>query len=159
MPRPPSHRLSDLITQIILLCVAIACAVFAGYKVIKLSGMENPPADMGLNFPKPKRKVISDETILVDPTITRSIAPAPAQTQRARRPLQPYVRNRVADFRLLAVFDGVAFVEVMSAEGISVVPVTQGARLPGAGVVERIEKVDGSWRLVAGSTTLERKAQ
>ena len=152
-------RFTDLLTQVLSLGLAAGCLILAGYKVISLRNMENPPADMGLNFPEPKRKVITDEPVLADPMPTNSTAP-PETDAAPPRILQPYrAETPIQDYRLLTVIYGVAFVEVLTLKGREVVPVAVGSRLPGAGPVAHIEKRNGRWVLVAGEVTLRSKAQ
>lgn len=152
-------RFTDLLTQVLSLGLAAACLILAGYKVISLRNMENPPADMGLNFPEPKRKVITDEPVLVDPMPTNSTA-EPESDAEPPRVLQPYrAEAPIQDYRLLTVIDGVAFVEVLTLKGKQVMPIAIGSRLPGAGPVMRIDKRNGRWELVAGEVTLLSEAQ
>lgn len=147
-------RFTDLLTQALVFCLAAACLGLAGYKVIQLRSMENPPADLGLNFPAPKRKIISDDTILTDPMPTNTITRGSGMT-RAPRILQPYSDEApIQEYRLLTVIDGVAFVEVLTLRGKQIVPVAAGARLPGAGTVEHIEMRQGHWELLAGGVKL-----
>ena len=55
-----ADRFTDIITYVLSLTLAAGVVAFAAYKVVALNGMENPPANLGLNFPAPKRKVIMD---------------------------------------------------------------------------------------------------
>ena len=55
------ERFTDTLTYVLSVALAAGVIAFASYKVIKLNGMENPPANLGLNFPAPKRKIIIDE--------------------------------------------------------------------------------------------------
>lgn len=149
-------KATDLLTYILAVGLAASCIAFAGYKVVILQAMENPPPDMGLNFPAPKRKVITDDTIQVDSLITGSTgASGDSQARRRGRVLQPYTAEPpIQDYRLLTVIDGVAFVEVLTLRGRNILPLIAGARLPGAGQVERVERVGGRWTLTAGDVTL-----
>jgi hypothetical protein len=61
----------------------------------------------------------------------------------------------VRSYALLAVIDGVAFVEFDLARGRTLVPVTVGTLLPGGIRIESIEKHNGRWVLVAGGMRLE----
>ena len=150
-----TSRMTDALTYVLAVCLAATCIGFAGYKVIKLRSRENPPADMGLNFPPPKRDMITDDTVLVDPMITQSTTPAAPLPGSARRILQPYVAGApIQDYRLLTVIDGLAFVEVLTLKGREIRPISVGSRLPGAGRVERIERVGGRWTLIAGDVKL-----
>ena len=56
-------KLTDILTYVLAVGLAAGCLAFAGHKVLILRAMENPPPDMGLNFPPAKRKVITDDTI------------------------------------------------------------------------------------------------
>ena len=148
--------MTDALTYVFAVSLAATCIAFAGYKVIKLRGMENPPADMGLNFPPPKRKTITDDSVLVDPLTTGSTASDSEVRARPGRILQPYTSDApIQDYRLLTVIDSVGFVEVLTLRGKEIMPVAVGARLPGAGRVDSIGIVDGRWTLVAGSVTLQ----
>ena len=150
-----TSRMTDALTYALAVGLAAACIAFAGYKVMKLRSMENPPADMGLNFPPPKRKLITDDTVLVDPMITQSTTPATPSARGEQRILQPFVAEApIQDYRLLTVIDGVAFVELLTLKGRDIRPISVGTRLPGAGQVERIERVGGRWILVAGDVKL-----
>lgn len=152
MPLLP--RTSDFITQLAALCLALACLVFAGYKVIMLKGMDNPPPDMGLNFPPLKRKIITDEPILVDRMTTGSID-ASAE-DKAGRPRQPYTSDvPIQDYRLLKVMNGLAFVEVQTLRGKEIMLLAKGTILPGAGAVQQIARINGRWTLTAGDVTLQ----
>lgn len=160
MPQPAASRRSDLFTQMAALALAVTCAVFAGYKVMKLNGIENPPADMGLNFPAPKRRIITDDSILVDDLTTGSIGPVTEESAPPWRPLQPYTSEvPLQDYRLIQVINGMAFVEVRTLRGKEVKTLTAGSHLPGAGPVTRISRIDGRWTLVAGEVTLVQKPQ
>ena len=149
-------KATDLLTYILAVGLAASCIAFAGYKVVILQAMENPPPDMGLNFPAPKRKVITDDTIQVDSLITGSTGVSgDAQARQPGRVLQPYTAEPpIQDYRLLTVIDGVAFVELRTLRGKDILPLIAGARLPGAGQVERVERVEGRWTLTAGDVTL-----
>jgi hypothetical protein len=148
-------KLTDILVQILAFGLATACLLFAGYMVIRLQNMENPPADMGLNFPPPKRKVITDEPVLVDPMPTGSIGSESARRSVGNRPSQPYSSEApIQDYRLLTVIEDVAFVEILTLRGKSILPLVPGVWLPGAGPVERIEKIGGRWVIVAGDVKL-----
>ena len=80
------EKLTDALTYVLSVALAAAVIAFAAYKVIKLNGMEDPPANMGLNFPPPKRKIIIDQTPSdADPIITQTITPALTTPQRRQR--------------------------------------------------------------------------
>jgi len=116
-------KLTDAATQVVALALAAGCLFFAGYKVVKLRNMENPPPDMGLNFPEPKRKIITDDSILVDPLTTESISASGQVSGHGGRILQPYTNEApIQDYRLLTGIDGVAFVEVLTLHGREVMP-------------------------------------
>lgn len=151
-----STKVTDALTYLFAVSLAATCIAFAGYKVLKLHGMENPPADMGLNFPPPKRKMTTDDMILVDPLTTGSTAGNPEVREKPGRILQPYTAEApIQDYRLLTVIDGVGFVEVLTLQGKKIMPIATGAKLPGAGRVDSIGIVDGRWTLVAGNVTLK----
>lgn len=155
MQRSTWSKLTDVATQALAIALAVGCVIFAGYKVVKLRNMENPPADMGLNLPKPKRKVITDDTILVDPMTTESISAPGRDSEYGGRILQPYTSKApIQDYRLLTVIDGVAIVEVLTLRGKEIKPMVTGMRLPGAGPVDSIKRVGGRWTLVAGDVKL-----
>lgn len=156
MPDSGSNRITDALTYIFAVGLAATCIAFAGYKVLKLRSMENPPADMGLNFPPPKRRMITDDTILVDPLTTGSTGGTSEMPEKPGRILQPYTaESPIHDYRLLTVIDGVGFVEVLTLRGKQIMPLAAGARLPGAGRVDSIGIVDGRWTLIAGDVTLK----
>ncbi len=155
MPGTPLTKLTDVLTYMLSIAFAAGCVAFASYKVIKLNGMENPPANMGLNFPPPKRKIITDEETATDSLITQTISPDETRSSSTARPVQPFSTEApVESYRLLTVIDGVAFVEIKTFRGKEIVPVSQGARLPGAGPVSRLEQVGRSWVLTAGDVKL-----
>lgn len=150
-----TSRWPDILANVLSFGLAASCTFFAGYMIIRLNGMENPPADMGLNFPPTRKKIITDDSILVDPMPTGAIDAADVPAARPGRPLQPYTRNSpVMGHRLLAVVDGIAFVEITRVTGREILPISAGGELPGAGAVERIAKSGGRWELVAGETRL-----
>jgi hypothetical protein len=141
-----------------VLSVALAAAViaFAAYKVIKLNAMDDPPANLGLNFPPAKRKFIIDQSSAgSDPIITQSFTPA--LPQRPAGPAQS-LGGPVRAYQLLAVVDGVAFVEMDVARGKTLVPVTVGTVLPGGLRIETIEQRNGRWVLIAGKLQIEQSA-
>lgn len=153
-----ASRWQDILANILSFGLAASCTFFAGYMIIRLNGMENPPADMGLNFPAPRKKIITDDSILVDRMPTGAIdtvdgavdGPAPRG-----RPLQPYTKDSpVMNYRLLAVVDGIAFVEITRVTGKEILAVATGGELPGAGAVERIARSGRHWELVAGDERL-----
>jgi hypothetical protein len=148
-------KISDLITYMLAVGLAAGCLAFASYKVVKLRMMENPPPDLGLNFPAPRRKLITDVAVEVDPVTTHSVTAVEDNAVPPVRPVQPYTTEApIESYRLLTVIDGVAFVEIKTFRGADIVPITMGARLPGAGNVETLERSDGRWRLVAGDVSI-----
>lgn len=156
MPGIPPPKHSDIFAYAFAVGLAMGCLGFASYKVVTLRAMENPPADLGLNFPAPKRKMITDDSVLVDPATTNSVTPIAGDASPPPRPLQPYTAEvPVESYKLLAVIDGVAFVEVKTFRGTDIVPVAEGARLPGAGRVQLLTRNGGRWMLIAGHVKLE----
>jgi hypothetical protein len=142
-----------------MLSLALAATVFAfaAYKVIKLNGLEDPPANLGLNFPPAKRKIIIDQSApAADPIITQTITPVPTTPDRHEMPEGGAAAGGpVRSYELLAVVDGVAFVEIDVVRGKTLIPVTVGAVLPGGLRIESIEQRNGRWVLVAGPLRLE----
>lgn len=150
MKKSLAAKLIDWAVTGAFIAFAGSCGLFAGYMIVRLNSMENPPANMGLNFPPPKKRVITDGAVEVDSMTTqsRTVPSAPAQSQRV---LQPYSRHSpVLGLRLLAVVDGLAFVEVTRVTGQEILPVERGFDIPGAGRVEWIERIDGRWQIKAG---------
>lgn len=144
------EKVTDTLTYVLSVALAAAVIAFAAYKVVRLNAMDDPPANLGLNFPPPKRKFIIDQGFAVtDPIITQSVTPAVPL-----RPTVPDVTRSgggpVRAYELLAVVDGVAFVEIDVARGKTLVPVSVGTVLPGGLKVEAIEQRRGRWVLVAG---------
>jgi hypothetical protein len=135
------------------------CIYFAVYMVIRLQNLDDPPADMGLNFPAKKERRSDAQAVLVDPLITGSIEPA-GDGQPVRSIRQPYTRDQpVLNYQLLTVIDGIAFVELTRIKGKEVWPVREGSILPGAGRVDVIEKVGDRWRLATATVKIEARAQ
>lgn len=149
-----AEKLSDILTYALSLALAGTVLAFAAYKVVALNGMENPPANLGLNFPPLKPRVITDGGLAADPLITRSITPAGVQPARGGEGGGPAGGSAFA-YELLTVVDGVAFVAVDSPGQKTLVPVSVGTRLPGGPVVNAIGRKNGRWRLVAGDVTLD----
>jgi hypothetical protein len=141
-------KFTDILTYALSLALAGAVIAFAAYKVVALNGMENPPANLGLNFPAAKRKVIMQDGV-GDPLTTQSLGPATRSGPRSDKSEGPYV------YELLAVVDGVAFVAVDGDTDRTLVPVTIGSTLPGGLTVSAIRRRDGHWWLAAGNLTLE----
>ena len=155
MPATMTPKVTDALAYALAVGLAATCIAFAGYKVLKLRSMDNPPADMGLNFPPPKRKMTTDDSVEVDPLTTQSTAPAAAARVSRPRVVQPYVAEApIQEYRLLTVIDGIAFVEVLTLRGKEIRPISVGSRLPGAGPVERIDRINGRWTLIAGDVKL-----
>lgn len=155
MPAIMTPKVTDALAYVLTVGLAAGCIAFAGYKVMKLRSMDNPPADMGLNFPPPKRKMITDDAVEVDPLTTQSTAPAAAVRASGQQVVQPYVAEApIQDYRLLTVIDGIAFVEVLTLRGKEIRPISVGTRLPGAGPVDRIDRINGRWTLIAGDVKL-----
>lgn len=152
------ERVSDILTYVLSTAFALAVLVFAASKIIALQGMENPPANMGLNFPPlPKRGLVIDGPGIADPITTRSIGPG-LRTRISPSPGQPPRPSAELGgkrYELLTVIDSVAFVAVDSAGERTLVPVTVGTRLPGGMRVEAISQRNGLWVLLAGQLTLE----
>lgn len=146
-----AERLTDLATYGLSLVLAAGVLAFAAYKVAALNGMENPPANLGLNFPPPKRKVIMENGAAGAGLTTQSLAPA------ADAPRRLADEAGLRDYDLLTVIDGVAFVAVNGDEGRNLVPVTVGSRLPGGLTVSALQRRAGRWSLVAGNLTLEQR--
>ena len=147
------EKVTDALAHGLSVALAAAVIAFAAYKVIKLNGMEDPPVNMGLNFPPAGRKIIIDQSITAaDPIITQTLGPAwPAAPAGGTA-----VNGPVQSFELLAVVDGVAFVEVGIARGKMLLPVTAGSVLPGGLRIDSITQHDGRWVLIAGPVRLER---
>lgn len=142
------EKFTDLLTYGLSLALAAGVIAFAAYKVVALNGMENPPANLGLNFPAPKRKVIMDATPGADPLTTQSL---PAARHVPRREAG---EGGLQAYELLTVVDGVAFVAVDGEQGKVLVPVTVGSRLPGGLTVSAIRQRNGRWWLAAGNLSL-----
>ena len=143
-----ADKFTDIITYVLSLSLAAAVIAFAAYKVVALNGMENPPANLGLNFPSPKRKVIMD-ALPADPLTTQAL---PQQSRAGRG------RNGdggATAYELLTVVDGVAFVAIDSPQGKTLVPAIVGSTLPGGLTVTDLRRRGGRWSLVAGNLTLE----
>jgi len=138
------EKFTDLLAYGLSLALAAGVVAFAAYKVVALDGMETPPANLGLNFPAPKRKVIMEG----DPLTTQSL---PA---RRERPAGRSGGNGLQAYELLTVVDGVAFVAVNGDQGKVLVPVTVGSRLPGGLTVSAIRQRNGRWWLAAGNLSL-----
>jgi hypothetical protein len=150
------ERFSDALTYVLSVALAATVIAFAAYKVIKLNGMEDPPANMGLNFPAAKRKIIIDHSVVADPIITRTVTPALTTPEPSAAPDLPVaITGPVRSYELLAVVDGIAFLEMEVARGKTLVPVSVGTVLPGGLRIESIEKRNGRWVLVAGPVRLE----
>jgi hypothetical protein len=145
-------RLSDLLAGGLAVALAGACTLFAGTMIVRLNNMEDPPADLGLNFPGAAERRTAVRAVRVDDDLVTGSTDRP---DGGGPPQQPYRdETPVLDYRLLAVIDGIAFVEVTDIKGRKIVPVRRGSRLPGAAPVERLEKVDGRWQLTAGHVFL-----
>lgn len=149
-----AEKLTDILSYVLSVALAAGVITFAAYKVITLNGMENPPANMGLNFPPLKRKVVINEEAEADPIMTQSLGRAAASGARLTPGFTRADAQSISSYQLLAVVDGIAFIEVGLASGRILVPVTVGTTLPGGYRVESIEKHNGRWMLVAGSLTL-----
>ena len=139
-------KFTDVITYVLSFSFASAVIAFAAYKVVALNGMEDPPANLGLNFPAAKRKVIM-EGPAADPLTTQSLPSSATRGGAQGDDLHAY--------ELVAVMDGVAFVAVDAGAGKTLVPVAVGSQLPGGLVVREITRRGGRWSLVAGNLTLE----
>eukprot|EP01030_Chromulinospumella_sphaerica_P032577 gene32577-33349_t len=46
-----TQKFTDILTYVLSFALAAGVSAFAAIKVIELDGMENPPANLGLNFP------------------------------------------------------------------------------------------------------------
>ena len=77
-----ADKFTDIITYVLSLSLAAGVIAFAAYKVVALNGMENPPANLGLNFPAPKRKVIMDHASTATGKSRRQRRPARRRAQR-----------------------------------------------------------------------------
>jgi len=148
-----ADKFSDVLTYVLSLALAAAVIAFAAYKVVALNGMENPPANLGLNFPPAQRKVIMEGPQGADPITTQSLAPA-------TRNAAPATDGGTGPFsyELITVVDKVAFVAVTSRAERTLVPVTVGSTLPGGLVVTEIGRGEGRWWLMAGALKLEQGA-
>lgn len=158
MPKTQAYftrgKLLDLALNALAVVLAGGCSFFAGYMILRLQGMDNPPADMGVYFPPARTKVITDPPVEVDPQTTGTIG---GGAEQAGGPVaQPFTRNSpVLDRQLLTVIDGLAFVRLVRVDRTEVVALGRGAELPGAGTIRRIERSRDGWRLVADGTVLE----
>lgn len=146
-----ADKFTDVVTYALSLTLAAAVIAFAAYKVVALNGMENPPANLGLNFPAPKRKVIMDAPP-TDPLTTQSLPQAAIAGSAAQG------GSGLHAYELLTVVDGVAFVAVDAGAGKILVPVAVGSTLPGGLTVKDIRRRGGRWVLTAGNLALEQAA-
>lgn len=144
-----AYKFADIVTYVLSLTFAGAVLAFAAYKVVALNGMEDPPANLGLNFPAPKRKVIMDDPA-ADPLTTQSLQPASSA--------RPSRAEGLRGYELVTVTEGIAFVAVETGAGKTLVPVVVGSQLPGGLTVTDIRRLGGRWLLVAGNLTLEQAA-
>ena len=152
-----ADKLTDILTYVLSLVLAGGVIAFAAYKVVDLNAMENPPANMGLNFPAAKRKVIMEGPSATDPLTTQSLG---AATPPLPRPdAAGAEEGGLYAYELLTVINGVAFVTVASARGQTLVPVTIGTKLPGGLTVEAISRRGGRWAMVAGNLLIEQRDQ
>ena len=144
-----AEKFTDIITYVLSLTLAGGVIAFAAYKVVALNGMDNPPANLGLNFPAAKRKVIMEGPGGADLLTTQSLGPGGASAPVS-------VENTsLHAYELLTVVDGVAFVAINGDAGRMLVPVAIGSKLPGGPMVQAIRRQAGRWTLVAGNLTLE----
>jgi hypothetical protein len=143
-----ADKFTDIITYVLSLSLAAGVIAFAAYKVVALNGMENPPANLGLNFPAPKRKVIMDAPP-ADPLTTQALP------QASRAVGAGPGEGALNVYELLTVVDGVAFVAIDGDQGKTLVPVMVGSTLPGGLTVTDLRRRSGRWVLVAGNLTLE----
>ena len=144
-----AEKFTDILTYVLSLALAAGVITFAAYKVVALNGMDNPPANLGLNFPAPKRKVIMDAPVGGDPLTTQSLGEASSSGAPADPPAG------VVAYELLTVVDGVAFIAVDGDVAKTLVPVTIGSRLPGGPSVTAMGRHNGRWWLAAGALRLE----
>jgi hypothetical protein len=150
-------RTTDLLLNSAAAGLAFTCAFFAGLMILRLERMENPPADLGLNFKIMDRKQQSAGLREADPEFTGSI-----DRESPRRLAHPETKDngpKVTDFRLLSVVDGVAFVEIAGPGGKEIWPVGEGAVLPGAGRVLKIERDRNRWEVTASHFTITGERQ
>jgi hypothetical protein len=143
-----ADKFTDIITYVLSLSLAAGVIAFAAYKVVVLNGMENPPANLGLNFPAPKRKVIMDASS-ADPLTTQAL-PLPGRAVSAG-----LSGGALNVYELLTVVDGVAFVAIDGDQGKTLVPAMVGSTLPGGLKVTDLRRRGSRWVLVAGNLTLE----
>jgi hypothetical protein len=144
-----ADRFTDILTYVLSVALAAGVIAFAAYKVVALNGMDNPPANLGLNFPAPKRKVIM-EGPGGDMLTTQSLGPAGSEAAG-----RSGGSGDVVGYELLTVLDGVAFVAVNGEAAKTLVPVTVGSRLPGGLKVSGMGRSGGRWWLTAGTLRLE----
>ena len=147
-----ADKFSDVLTYVLSLALAAAVIAFAAYKVVALNGMENPPANLGLNFPPAQRKVIMEGPQGADPITTQSLGAATGDAGATGQGQGPFA------YDLITVVGKVAFVAVSSESAKTLVPVTAGSTLPGGLMVSEIGRRDGRWWLAAGSLRLEQQA-
>ncbi|WP_421693135.1 hypothetical protein [Aestuariivirga sp.] len=151
-----TQKFTDILTYVLSFALAAGVSAFAAIKVIELDGMENPPANLGLNFPPAPRKVIMEGPDGTDPLTTQSLGTT-GKRQSNRAPDLAAGAAGLSGYELLTVVDGVAFVSIASSQGKTLVPVIVGSRLPGGLTVDTISQRRGRWALVAGNLTLEQK--
>jgi hypothetical protein len=152
-----AEKLTDALTYVLSVALAAGVIAFAAYKVIKLNGMVDPPANMGLNFPPMKPRVIMDEApAAADPIITRTLGTAQPEGNLPASPdAAAPLTGPATSLELLAVVDGVAFIEIDLARGKTLLPVTVGTVLPRGLRIEAIERRGERWVLIAGPVRLE----
>jgi hypothetical protein len=148
---------SDLLLNLASIVLAFTSASFAGYMVMygppqKLG--DTPAASVSLELFDPSRTE-PDGLDSLDPIVTGSIAKGTGGDKKINRAtfevLYPDQRVR---YKLRAIVENTAFVDVSNGASTVTLPVETGAVLPGVGRVLRFEKRKGHWILVTLSTEI-----
>lgn len=144
-----SARAGDILLNTASAVFAFSCAVFAGHMILRLERMKDPPADLGLDF-----SAMDAARRTADPMVTASIGSGASRGGATLPPLPPSAQVPVTDFRLVAVANGKALIEVAGPGRRQFWEVGEGDVLPGAGRVLRIMREGGAWHVSATYMTI-----
>jgi hypothetical protein len=148
---------SDIALNVVSVVLAFFSASFAGYMV-----MYGPPDGTGTMptvsvalepFDTSRNKLGQYDAL--DPIVTGSITKAADAGQSANRAaLELFETDQHLNYKLRAIVQNTAFVDISNGRSIVTLPVEVGVLIPGVGNVLRFERRGGKWIVVTSTSEI-----
>lgn len=151
---------SDIALNLVSMVLAFFAAFFAGYMVLYGPPQRTgniPEVNVALEpFDTARSKLGHYDTL--DPIVTGSVTKSSGAAQGASRAApELFPAGQYLSYKLRAVVQNTAFVDISNGRSIVTLPVEVGVLIPGAGKVLRFERRRGKWIVVTGSSEISER--